>query len=238
VTEELQTLWTLHDLDEQLVTAQAALSRHPEERLGLERRLAQERTHLESHKQALHDHQLKHRELEKDISALEIEERKYQSQLPLVKKNEEYQALLHEISVVKAKRSERETDLLVRMEEESRLASQRPGIEQALKKVEQESAARLSQIAADEQRERDAVGVLEARRENLAGRLPANTRARYERIRASRGGRAVVPILPKGACGGCFRGQPPQLLQEARRGDRVLLCDGCGRMMIWPPDVA
>ena len=51
-------------------------------------------------------------------------------------------------------------------------------------------------------------------------------------------GRAVVPILPKGACGGCFRGQPPQVLQEARRGDRVLLCDGCGRMMVWPPEGA
>lgn len=238
MTEEMQTLWSLHELDEQLVIAREALSKHPEERAGIERRLTEERIHLETHKQALHDHQLKHRELEKDIAALEVEERKYQSQLPMVKKNEEYQALLHEISLAKAKRSERETDLLVRMEEESRLAGQRPGIEQALKKVEQETAARLAQIAADEQRQKDAVDVLEARRQDLAARLPANTRTRYERIRGSRGGRAVVPILPKGACGGCFRGQPPQVLQEARRGDRVLLCDGCGRMMVWPPEGA
>jgi predicted nucleic acid-binding Zn-ribbon protein len=235
VTEELQTLWSLHELDERLVIAQEALSRYPEERAGIERRLAEERTHLETHKQVLHDHQLKHRELEKDIAALEVEERKYQSQLPMVKKNEEYQALLHEISLTKSKRSERETDLLVRMEEESRLAGQRPAIEQSLAKMEQETSARLAAIAAEEQRQKEAVDALDARRKDLAGRLPPNTRARYERIRASRGGRAVVPILPKGACGGCFRGQPPQVLQEARRGDRVLLCDGCGRMMVWPP---
>lgn len=238
MTEELQTLWALHGLDEQLVTAQQALRRHPEERAGIERRLTEERTHLEGHKQAVHDHQVKHRELEKDISALETVERKYQSQLPLVKKNEEYQALLHEIAQTKAKRSERETDLLVRMEEESRLAGERPALEQAMKKVEQETSARLAAIAAEEQRDKDAVDQLEARRRDLAARLPANTRVRYERIRASRGGRAVVPILPKGACGGCFRGQPPQVLQEARRGDRVLLCDGCGRMMVWPPEGA
>lgn len=238
MTEELQTLWSLHGLDEQLVVAQAALSKHPEERAGIDRRLTEERTHLEKHKQVLHDHQLKHRELEKDITALETEERKYQSQLPMVKKNEEYQALLHQISLTKAKRSERETDLLVRMDEESRLTAQRPGIEQALKKAEQESTTRLAEIAADEQRQKDAVGALQARRENLAAKLPANTRVRYERIRASRGGRAVVPILPKGDCGGCYRGQPPQVLQEARRGDRVLLCDGCGRMMVWPPEGA
>ncbi|TMQ68855.1 MAG: hypothetical protein E6K80_13650 [Candidatus Eisenbacteria bacterium] len=68
-------------------------------------------------------------------------------------------------------------------------------------------------------------------------RLPATTRSRYERIRQSRDGRAVVPIV-KGSCGGCFRGQPPQMLQEARRGDRALICDGCGRILIWPPEGA
>lgn len=236
MTEELQTLWALHELDEQLVSAQEALGKYPEERAALDRRLAEERRQLEAHKQVIHDHQLKHRELEKDISAIEAEERKYQGQLPLVKKNEEYQALLHEIAQAKAKRSERETDLLVRMEEEQRLADQRPGIEQALKRVERETAERLATIEAQEKKERDTVDALEARRADLAAKLPATTRARYERIRSSRGGRAVVPILPKGACGGCFRGQPPQVLQEARRGDRVLLCDGCGRMMVTPPE--
>ena len=46
----------------------------------------------------------------------------------------------------------------------------------------------------------------------------------------------MVAIV-KGACGGCFRAQPPQVLQEARRGDRLLACDGCGRLLIWPPEV-
>jgi len=43
-----------------------------------------------------------------------------------------------------------------------------------------------------------------------------------------------MPIV-KGACGGCFRAQPPQVLQEARRRDRMLSCDGCGRLMVLPP---
>lgn len=238
MTEELQALWSLHELDEELVVAQEALAKHPEERKSIEKHLSEERIHLERHKQSVHEHQLKHRELEKDISALEAEERKYASQLPMVKKNEEYQALLHEISLTKTKRSERETDLLMRMEEETRLSSQGPTIERALKQAEKETADRMAAIAAEEQSEKDAVDGLQAKRRELMARLPANTKSRYERIHASRGGRAVVPILPKGACGGCFRGQPPQVLQEARRGDRVLLCDGCGRMMVWPPEGA
>jgi uncharacterized metal-binding protein len=28
------------------------------------------------------------------------------------------------------------------------------------------------------------------------------------------------------------------VLQEARRGDRLLVCDGCGRLLVHPPDGA
>lgn len=237
MSEELDVLWSLHGLDEKLVAATSALGRYPGERATLERRLNEERGKLEAHKQAILVHQRNHREAEKDIAALEVEERKFAGQLPLVRKNEEYTALLREITDRKAKRSDRETELLVRMEEEQQLAGERPAIEIVLKALEGESAARLATIAAEEAREKDEAAVLEARRQDLMRKLGAVTRSRYERTRISRDGRAVVPIK-KDACGGCFRSQPPQALQEARRGDRYLICDGCGRMLVWPPEGA
>jgi len=237
MTEELQILWSLRGLDEQLVTLQGALSRYPADRQTLEHRMTAERARLEELKKAIGDVQLRHRKMEQDIEALQQEERKFQSQLPMVKKNEEYSALLHEIADRKGKRSERETDLLMLMDEEQRLHHERPTYEQSLKKVEDETKVRLGTIADEERREREQAAALEAERQSLMSRLPQGIRSRYERIRASRDGRAVVPII-KGSCGGCFRGQPPQALQEARRGDRLLTCDGCGRLLIWPPEGA
>jgi hypothetical protein len=237
MTEELQILWTLRGLDEQLVTLHGALARYPGDRKTLEARTTSERTRLEDLKKAIGDVQLKHRKMEQDIEALQQEERKFQSQLPMVKKNEEYSALLHEIADRKGKRSERETDLLMLMDEEQRLHRERPTVEQALQKAEAETAARLATINDEERKERDQVAGLEAERQSLMSRLSPGIRARYERIRTSLDGRAVVPIL-KGSCGGCFRGQPPQMLQEARRGDRLITCDGCGRLLIWPPEGA
>lgn len=236
MTEELQILWSLRDLDDRLVTLEAALRRYPGERKLLEQRSSGERARLEAHKQRIHDLQLRHRQGEKDIEALQAEERKFQGQLPLVKKNEEYQALLKEIADRKAKRSDRETDLLVLMDEEQRLLTEKPTLEQALKTAESETAARLQVIADEEQRERAQVEEIQARRRALMDRLAPGMRSRYERIRVSKEGRAVVPII-KGSCGGCFRGQAPQVLQDARRRDRVLHCDGCGRLLILPPEV-
>jgi len=238
MTEEIEVLWSLCGLDERLAEATAALGRHPGERAALDRRLGEERRKLEVHKQVVLDHQRNHREAEKDIGALEVEERKFAGQLPLVKKNEEYQALLHEIAGRKAKRSERETELLMKMEEEQRLAGERPAIERALKSLEEETAARLAAIAVEENRERGEAEALEARRQDLIRKLGTTTRSRYERARTSRDGRAVVPIIRKDSCGGCFRTQPPQAMQDARRGDRFLICDGCGRMLVWPPEGA
>jgi predicted nucleic acid-binding Zn-ribbon protein len=235
MTEEIEVLWGLRGLDERLVVLQGALKRHPADRSSLETRLAGERAKLEGFKKQTGDLQLKHRQIEKDIESLQLEERKFQSQLPMVKKNEEYTALLHEISDRKNKRSERETDLLMLMDEEQRLQGEVPALQKELDAVQAETQARLVAIAAEEQKEKDEVAGLERERAALVARLPATMRSRYERIRASRDGRAVVPIV-KGSCGGCFRGQPPQMLQEARRGDRALTCDGCGRLLIWPPE--
>jgi len=235
VTDELQVLWSLRGLDERLVVLQATLGRYPAERQRLEERLIQERHGLETLAKQVSELQLKHRQMEKDIEALQGEERKFQGQLPLVKKNEEYRALMEEIADRKGKRSDRETELLGLMEDEQRLQGERPRFEGSLRAVEAETGRRLEAIASEEAAEREQVAAVEAERKALLQRLPIAVRTRYERIRGSREGRAVVPLL-KGSCGGCYRGQPPQALQEARRGDRVLICDGCGRMLIWPPE--
>jgi predicted nucleic acid-binding Zn-ribbon protein len=237
VTEELRILWALSGLDDRLVALNGALTRYPAERQTLDARAEAERARLDTHKRRMGELQLERRRLEKDIESLVTEERKFQSQLPLVKKNEEYAALLHEISGAKSKRSDRETELLVLMDEEESLDRERPKIEKELAQMKSEMDARLATLEAAERSEREQAAEIERERQSLLGGLSPATRSRYERIRASREGRAVVPIL-KGACGGCYRGQPPQTLQEARRGDRLLACDGCGRLLVWPPEGA
>lgn len=235
MNDELRALWALHGLDERLLVLNATLARFPAERQASEQRVAGDRARLERLKADLSDLQLRRRTMETEIDAITTEERKFQSQLPLVKKNEEYTALLHEIAGAKQRRGDKETEALTLMEEEESRQREKPGLEKALAAAEAEVAVRLAAIAREEEEERGRVADVERERATLLGQLAAGTRTRYERIRASKEGRAVVPIQ-KGACGGCYRGQPPQVLQEARRGDRLLACDGCGRLLIWPPE--
>ena len=234
MSDEIDRLWTLHGLDEEVHGIRAELARFPEQRRELERRVAEARAKLEHARAHLGELQKGRRDLERDANALAEQERKFQAQLPAIKKNEEYTALLHEIEATRRKRSDLETEILVRMDGEEQEQRERPALERALQAAEQEAAVRARALDAAEAEENRKLAALEARREANFGGLPATTRARYERVHASRDGRAVVPIL-KGACGGCFRQQPPQMLQEARRRDHPLSCEGCGRLIVWPP---
>jgi hypothetical protein len=237
MSEEIDRLWTLLGLDEQALAVREVLARFPEQRRELEHRVVEARLRLEQAKARLVEAQKQRRDLEREASALGEQERRFQQQLPAIKKNEEYTALLHEIEATRQKRSELETGILLRMEEEEREQQDRPVLEQALKSAEGEAATRAKLIDADEAAEREKLGALDARREANLRDLPPATRARYERVHGSRDGRAVVAIL-KGACGGCYRTLPPAVLQEARRRDRMMSCEGCGRLMVWPPSEA
>jgi predicted nucleic acid-binding Zn-ribbon protein len=237
MNEELQTLWTLHELDDRLVQIHAALRRHPAERRAADLAVESEQSRLAAHQQRIAELRTARRRIEQEIEALGGEEKRFQGQLPMVKKNDEYQALLHEITDRRTRRSDLETDVLVNMEAEEQLLAAQPAIEKALAEARAAAEQRIAAITSAEARGRTEAAALEERRAALLPALAAGTRSRYERIRESLGGRAVAPIV-KGACGGCFRGQPPQVLQEARRGDRLLVCDGCGRLLVQPPDGA
>jgi uncharacterized protein len=237
MSEEIDRLWALQSLDEQALAVRSVLARFPEQRRELEHRVVESRQQLEQAKARLGEAQKQRRDLERQAGAIGEQERHFQQQLPAIKKNEEYTALLHEIEGARRKRSEIETQVLLRMEEEELEQHERPVLEQALKAAEGQAAERAKLIDAEEAGEQQKLGALEARREAHVRELPAATRARYERVHTSRDGRAVVAIL-KGACGGCYRTLPPAVLQEARRRDRMMSCEGCGRIIIWPPDEA
>jgi predicted nucleic acid-binding Zn-ribbon protein len=237
MSDEIDRLWSLRGLDEQAVGLQAELARFPAERRAVEQRLTEERARLESLKKRIADVQHERRQIEKDIEVLAEQERRFLGQQAMVKTNAEFQALTHEIASTRARRSDLETGVLLKYEDEEKAAAEKPKAEGALKQAEGEGAARLARVDAEEAALRERLGALHARRAELIAGLSAGTRTRYERIHQMRDGRAVVEIRD-GSCGGCFRKQPPQVLVDARRRDRLLACDGCGRLMVWPPETA
>jgi hypothetical protein len=47
----------------------------------------------------------------------------------------------------------------------------------------------------------------------------------------------MVPVVLN-ACGGCHKRFPPQRILEIREGDRLFMCDVCGRMLVWDESIS
>ena len=213
MSEELDRLWLLSQLDEETAAIDARLAEFPQRRAVREQAVASERSRLTLHQAALAALQKQRREIEREIEGVDAQEKKFLGQQAAVKTNHEFQALTHEIAAAHAKRSDLETRVLVLMDDEQRNETERPQIEKLMRAAEAELAELQQRIATEETDLRAQAGVLGARRDAALGGLSASTRQRYERAHQSRSGRGVAAIL-KGACGGCFppagaRWRPP-----------------------------
>ena len=121
------------------------------------------------------------------------------------------------------------------MNEIEQLRSAVTELEEKNGRVQEENVVRLQDLQSQIDSVQGKVDEKEAHRDNLAAKVPKSVMSIYERIRKGRGGDVVVP-LKRGACGECYKSQPPQKIQLIKRGDTIQTCASCGRILIWEGD--
>lgn len=178
--------------------------------------------------------QLEQREAEGEISQRQEQIRKYDNQLLAVKKNEEYQALLHEIDIVKKQIGAKEERIIgVLMEIDEAKAA----LEETTTRIAQEQAgitAECAKIDAELKEAEAERAALEATRGPVAAQVEAPLLAKYERIRRSlKSGDAVVPLNGE-SCSGCFMMVTAQTVNEILAGENFQSCRHCSRLLYSP----
>lgn len=181
---------------------------------------------------------IEQRECEVDIEARQVQVKKYDQQLYAVKKNEEYQALLHEIDTLKkqiAIREEREITVMVEIDDaKARLDEDRNRIEAELEEIKRQCVeidVELTEAVVEREK-------LQGQREPIAAQVDPELLVRYTRVRTNRPtGPAVVPINGQ-ACNGCFMRVTPQIFNEILAGAKIHACSHCGRLLYHPDNFA
>ena len=60
----------------------------------------------------------------------------------------------------------------------------------------------------------------------------------YKRISARIRDGVAVAEARNGACTACYMALRPQIMADVRRGDEVITCDNCNRILYYNPDKA
>jgi predicted nucleic acid-binding Zn-ribbon protein len=231
VSPELERLLALRGLDTHLKRYDENLGSLPRRLKATEQQLMRAREELDAHRQHLKQLALKRSEGEHEVEALATEERKFEGRTPEVKTNEELRALRKEIEDIQGKRSELETRVLENMELEDAERRRIPELQRQLTDAEAADESERKAIAVEQVHLEEGRDDVTRQRNALLEEMQADLRTRYERVQKAHGAEAVVPLL-KGACGGCSTKQPPQRVQEVRSGDRLVICEFCGRIIV------
>ncbi len=148
----MHNLLKLQELDLKIQERRAKEHEIPKQKQQFDAHRARIHEQLEKEQEDIKALQLEQRVCEKDIEQHEATILKYKSQLPQVKKNEEYQALLHEIELEKKKISQRETRQLEIMEEieaaQAKFAEDRKTLDAELQRIDEECAKIDAQLQA------------------------------------------------------------------------------------------
>ncbi len=231
----MKVLAELRDLDKDTDRLSERAQVIPRELDRLDKALAVHQEMLDEEERHLADLRLDRTNAENEIQNAKKKRREFENAQVWIRNNQEYQANLREIESMKEKiklYDERALEILLQEED-------------VVKQIE-----RLKQVVAEEKRKHDEVAdrlkaelnvvrrelaEKDAERQKAADRLSGPLRTKYERIRRSKGDLAIVGI-EGGACGGCGYALPPQKLQEVRRNRDIILCEGCGRILVAPSE--
>lgn len=232
---ELSQLIALQNLDTTIRRLQTELESIPERRAGIEKEFDQRAFEIRAlegkRDQARHERA----RLEIEIQEQRVRAERADRNLMSSQKQDEYQAALREADAARKQISALETQVLEQMEvfeqAEKDLAERAPEVE----KLGAEMAERFA--AFDEQTRTQAGEVTAYRdeRERLLAALPKPMSAMYNRISARIRGGVAMAEARNGACTACAMALRPQVMAQVRRGEEVITCDNCNRILYFAP---
>ncbi len=191
---------------------------------GIDKALAEADAHIEAMKK-------EKRILEQKIQDGGEKLKKLKLQLMEIKKNDEYQAMLHEIAFAEKTIDEHEERLLMIMDEVDQQGLETDGFK---KKKDDEKKALFAEKATFEARLEDLkkeTARLDGEKPKIMTELDPQIKKRYDRILAKLHDFAVTHIADE-VCQGCHSRLPPQAAMEVRKNDQIITCQACGRILV------
>jgi len=229
VREEIKLLVRLQALDLWLDKAERMKKDLPQQIKDETRALEEAKGRLERLKENLKDLELERRTKEKEIVELGEKVGEKKGRLFQAKSNEEYSALIKEIEALKERISRLEDEVLLLLDRMEEVKGQE---ERAQREVQEKEAALEAARVRAREKLQEMEKTLEERkkeREDLVGRINRRTYQIYERVKKNRG--YAVVRAEKYTCLGCHMEIPPQLFVEVKKGQEIVQCPFCSRIL-------
>ncbi len=230
--KKIEQLLELQKVDDAIHTVTVELQKAPLELKNLEDRYA-----VMDEKRSKVVEKLEHIQEQQKRVSFEIEEdvariKKSKNKLMQVANQREYHAMMREVDTMEKNNRMREEEKIMLVEEmqsqESALSE--IDLDYLALKAELEVRRESLQERIDESNAR--LSVFNDERDSAKCEVDEHVSKRYEFIR-NRLDHPVIVSVASGICSGCNISIPPQTFIELQRGQQILSCPNCQRLMYW-----
>jgi predicted nucleic acid-binding Zn-ribbon protein len=234
--QDLALALRLQGLDRKIAILENEIATLPKHVAEIEKRLDSHTRRLEADRAALAANGRDRKKLEGDIQLHEQKISKLRDQMLVVKTNEQYKALQNEISYIETETRKAEDRILELMEQSEALDAN-------VKKADGELKTEQKQVESEKARARQRTEVNQkelaekrAERKSITEQLEPKFYTEYERVRKKTKNTPIADATD-GRCSACQIALRPQFFQDLRRGDKVMYCESCGRLLTYNPVV-
>jgi hypothetical protein len=230
VHSELEQLLVLQDRQQKIRHIENEIRTVPLQRKNLETQLAASQASLEGVKQRARQVEIDRKNLELDVGTRQQSIARLRTQQYETRKNDEFQAIGHEIQRYEKEIvtiEDRELELMDQAdrlklevaEEDKKATGAKESVSRQLKDLEEKSKTLEARLAE-----------LKKERENLAGTIDEDLLDRFDRLFASKGDAAVV-ALEHDVCTGCHMKVTTATANFVKVGKEIVNCEQCGRIL-------
>ncbi len=227
---ELEQLLVLQDRQQRIKQIETEIGTVPLQRKSLEAQLAASVAAVEVLKQKARHVEMDRKKLELDVGTRAETISRLKTQQYQTRKNDEFQAIGHEIERYEneiRKIEDEELELMVQAdkikedlgEEEQTAAAVRESIARQTKDLEEKSTTLQSRLEE-----------LTKERAEIAGKIEEDLLSRFERLFKSKGD-AVLVALEHEVCTGCHMKVTAQTAHRVKAGREIVSCENCGRIL-------
>jgi len=230
VHSELEQLLVLQDRQQKIRQIQTEIKTLPLQRNHLESQLAASAAGVEALKQKGRQLEIDRKRLELDVGTRTETISRLKTQQYQTRKNDEFQAIGHEIERYENEIRRLEDDELEVMLQADKVKAELEAAEKAARVTKESISRQLSDLETKSKTLESRQEELAKEREALAGNVDGDLLGRFERLFNSKGDAAVVAI-EHGVCTGCHMKVTTATAAGVRAGKEIVSCENCGRIL-------
>jgi hypothetical protein len=234
VNPELERLIALQELDLKIREIEQQIANVPNQKAKIETQFQTFAADYLDKQTRLNTAKREHRQLELELQEAGEKLEKYKQDLMRVRNEKEYSVALREIDATKKRISGLETEVLTRMEVIEGLEKEVAVLTPEVETKRREFDALIEEYSRTTEAFQTEMERLRQQRQGLVDAVRPDLSARYQRLAETRDGAALAEVRD-GSCTACFMTIRPQAYSDVRRGEEVLTCDNCARILYYKP---